>query len=202
VAAVAVALEIVLAIAAIVVARADRAHRWAAALFGWVAAGDVFQAIAFAALRDGPKPHAGAARALFHLAYLVAFSRELGFAAACVWYFGRRSPWPVLLLLGAAWAPTLNYPAFSGPRLRDWFFAVVVGSQAVAWAFGIRRLLGREAMRVDVAHHALIVWGLMTMYLVVDTRFLTEWSVAGEAVVIGTAAAIGVHARRLVDGVT
>jgi len=106
-----------------------------------------------------------------------------------------------LLFMAAAWVPTLDYPIMSGQRLKMYYLGVVAVSQLVAWTFGLVRIFGRRSPRAETAHHALLVWGCTTLYLLLDAKFIEQWAVAAATTVLGTTAVIGVHLYRLTQPV-
>ncbi len=142
---------LLLVVAAWLVARRDREHRWLAAYLTWMAAADHLRPL-LRQLRGTAKPYVGLARAVFHFDQLIVLSWSFLFVALCAHHFVRRRD----LVPYAAWTfaflVCLNYPLLSGQPLVWVYKAVAVWALAAAWVYILWGMTRRRDLEPGLAH--------------------------------------------------
>jgi len=191
-------LEIVLGVIAWAHVRRDRSH-WPLALYlSWMALESPLRDIDRLA-RTGPSTgYAGLALAAFHLDKLIVFSWTFGFVALCVWYFLRRSAWPVFVLGAVVWLMALPHPFMTGERLAHYYAFVFTAGVVLSWLTIVWVVLFRSgSVEPTLAHWVLLTYACLdfvcTLAPFLELAFLAEWERLRVATIVVTSGAISAH---------
>jgi len=195
------ALEGVLAVLALILARADRRHRALGGFALFVAVTEWARAALIAALVGHPRPYHGFVRVIFHADELLYFGWYAALVAVVLHYFARARVWPVFVAWLGIWVYCLDYPRVSRQTLLAVYRAATATAvlvTLVAIGFG---LAARRVSRPSLAH---LIVGLFvsaevaTLAAAVAPDFFNHWPAIQYAMTLTLSCAVAAHVWWLV----